>query len=320
MKLCSSLAIALMAMSTIAVAQSPAVAQSLFGGSTGCSSCGCSGGNCGSAAVPQFSSSATPVSTYRGVTTSYAQPTYASGTSSHGQSVASSYNQPVTQSYSQPAVVSYGQPVYNQPVYSQPSTGCSSCSGNTVSQYPTAYPQPSGSFSSSQGVPVNSSYAVPATINSSQIVAGTYTSSAPSTSWSTTSDSAPQTYAVANSGNVSSPTNYAGTYTSSVPTISTYQPSNSYSSVSSSTSQPVSSYASSGSGLAQSKASQAASMGLQGHLGGSLGGARYEGVGWSTRGPQDAVQRCCYWGQRPVSQIGVSQGSNGCWYACVLYR
>ena len=74
------------------------------------------------------------------------------------------------------------------------------------------------------------------------------------------------------------------------------------------------------SGLAQSKAQQAANGGIRGHLGGGLGGARYEGVGWSSRGPQDAIQQCCYWGTRPTAQIGVSQGADGVWYACVLYN
>ena len=76
----------------------------------------------------------------------------------------------------------------------------------------------------------------------------------------------------------------------------------------------------SGSGLAQQKAQQMAQMNMRGHLGGGLGGARYEGVGWSTVSPQHAIQQCCYWGQRPVSQIGVARGSDGSWYACVLYQ
>ena len=47
-------------------------------------------------------------------------------------------------------------------------------------------------------------------------------------------------------------------------------------------------------GLAQSKAVRAAQMGLRGHLGGGLGGARYEGVGWSNQSPRDAIEHCCY--------------------------
>ena len=77
---------------------------------------------------------------------------------------------------------------------------------------------------------------------------------------------------------------------------------------------------SAGSGLAQSKASRAAQMQLRGHLGGGFGNAKYEGVGWSNRSAQSAIQSCCYWGSRPVSQIGVAKSNDGCWYACVLYN
>ena len=74
------------------------------------------------------------------------------------------------------------------------------------------------------------------------------------------------------------------------------------------------------SGLAQMKANQAANGRIRGHVGGGLGGAQYEGVGWSSQSPQAAIQQCCYWGTRPVSQIGCSRGPDGLWYACVLYR
>lgn len=74
------------------------------------------------------------------------------------------------------------------------------------------------------------------------------------------------------------------------------------------------------SGLAQMKANQAANGRIRGHVGGGLGGAQYEGVGWSSQSPQAAIQQCCYWGTRPVSQIGVRQGPDGLWYACVLYQ
>ena len=74
------------------------------------------------------------------------------------------------------------------------------------------------------------------------------------------------------------------------------------------------------SGLAQMKAQQAANGGIRGHIGGGLGGARYEGVGWSNQSPQAAIQQCCYWGTRPTAQIGVSRGADGLWYACVLYN
>ncbi len=72
-------------------------------------------------------------------------------------------------------------------------------------------------------------------------------------------------------------------------------------------------------GLAQRKAQQAANSNLKGHVGGGLGGAKYEGVGWSTISADSAVQACCYWGTRPVAEIGVVRGSDG-WYACVLYN
>jgi len=72
-------------------------------------------------------------------------------------------------------------------------------------------------------------------------------------------------------------------------------------------------------GLAQQKADQAAQSGIQGHLGGGLGGAKYEGVGWSNHSAQNAINSCCYWGVRPTAQIGVSKGNDGFWYACVLY-
>ena len=74
------------------------------------------------------------------------------------------------------------------------------------------------------------------------------------------------------------------------------------------------------SGLAQRKAQQAANGRIRGHIGGGLGGARYEGVGWSSQSAQAAIQQCCYWGTRPTAQIGVSKGADGLWYACVLYN
>lgn len=73
-------------------------------------------------------------------------------------------------------------------------------------------------------------------------------------------------------------------------------------------------------GLAQRKAQQAANGRIRGHIGGGLGGAKYEGVGWSNRSAQAAIEQCCYWGTRPTAQIGVSRGSDGLWYACVLYN
>ena len=105
-----------------------------------------------------------------------------------------------------------------------------------------------------------------------------------------------QTYSSYNGTAAASSQSYGQTYTSSASSSGNVQP-----------------------GLAQQKAQQAAQGGIQGHLGGGLGGAKYEGVGWSNRSAQNAIQSCCYWGTRPTAQIGVSKGSNGFWYACVLY-
>lgn len=75
----------------------------------------------------------------------------------------------------------------------------------------------------------------------------------------------------------------------------------------------------SGSGVAQQKANIQASNQRMQHLGGSFGGGRYEGVGFSTSSPEDAIRKCCYWGQRTPVDIGVQRGNNG-WYATVLYK
>ncbi|MEQ1828762.1 MAG: hypothetical protein ABL921_22555 [Pirellula sp.] len=71
--------------------------------------------------------------------------------------------------------------------------------------------------------------------------------------------------------------------------------------------------------VAQQKASQQASSGQMRHVGGSMGTGRYEGVGFSSRSPDEAIRKCCYWGQRTPVGIGVSRGQNG-WFATVLYR
>lgn len=73
-------------------------------------------------------------------------------------------------------------------------------------------------------------------------------------------------------------------------------------------------------GLAQSKSRVAASRGMRGqHVGGGFGGGRAEGVGFSSVSRADAIRRSCYWGTRPVKQIGVTRGRDG-WYATVIYR
>jgi hypothetical protein len=71
--------------------------------------------------------------------------------------------------------------------------------------------------------------------------------------------------------------------------------------------------------VAKQKATQQASEGRMRHVGGSMGTARYEGVGFSTVSADDAMRKCCYWGQRTPTGIGVVRG-NGGWYATVLYR
>jgi len=71
--------------------------------------------------------------------------------------------------------------------------------------------------------------------------------------------------------------------------------------------------------IAQQKASQQASEGRMRHVGGTMGTGRYEGVGYSTVSADDAMRKCCYWGQRTPTGIGVARGNNG-WYATVLYR
>jgi hypothetical protein len=71
--------------------------------------------------------------------------------------------------------------------------------------------------------------------------------------------------------------------------------------------------------VAQQKATQQASEGRMRHVGGSMGTGRYEGVGFSTSSADEAIRKCCYWGQKTPTGIGVARGSNG-WYATVLYR
>ncbi len=71
--------------------------------------------------------------------------------------------------------------------------------------------------------------------------------------------------------------------------------------------------------VAQQKAQQQASSRQMRHVGGSMGSGRYEGVGFSTVSADDAIRKCCYWGQRTPVGIGVARGQNG-WYATVLYR
>jgi len=55
------------------------------------------------------------------------------------------------------------------------------------------------------------------------------------------------------------------------------------------------------------------------HSGRFAPGASYEGVGFSTVSPQDAIRHCCYWGQRTPVSIDVRRGTGG-WFAVVQYR
>jgi hypothetical protein len=72
-------------------------------------------------------------------------------------------------------------------------------------------------------------------------------------------------------------------------------------------------------GLAQWKAERQAAEGRMRHVGGGFGGGRYEGVGFSTYSSDSAIRACCYWGKRPVREIGVARGRSG-WFATVIYE
>jgi hypothetical protein len=71
--------------------------------------------------------------------------------------------------------------------------------------------------------------------------------------------------------------------------------------------------------VAERKARVAANRLIRGHVGGSLGGARFEGVGWGSS-PQIALRKCCYSGRRPVMAQAVCKGRDGYYYACRLFR
>ena len=76
-----------------------------------------------------------------------------------------------------------------------------------------------------------------------------------------------------------------------------------------------------GTGVAKRKANIQARNGRMAHVqrGTWAPGARYEGVGWSTRSPEAAIRACCYWGKRTPVEIGVTRGRRG-YYACVQYK
>ena len=70
--------------------------------------------------------------------------------------------------------------------------------------------------------------------------------------------------------------------------------------------------------VASAKASYKASRGITGHVGGSFGGARYEGVGFSSSSASSALSYCCYTGKKRVAGSAVVRGRNG-WYAVKLF-
>ena len=70
--------------------------------------------------------------------------------------------------------------------------------------------------------------------------------------------------------------------------------------------------------VASAKAQYAASRGIRGHVGGGFGGASAEGVGFSAHSAQQALNNCCFTGQRRVAGSSVVRGSNG-WYAVKIY-
>lgn len=70
---------------------------------------------------------------------------------------------------------------------------------------------------------------------------------------------------------------------------------------------------------AQEHAEQLAAAGTFGHC--SRRGGGYEGIGLSPVSPDDAVRRCCYWGQRRVREIGTAWSpARRAWIAVVRYE
>lgn len=68
---------------------------------------------------------------------------------------------------------------------------------------------------------------------------------------------------------------------------------------------------------AQQAAENNARRGVMAHCSRRFG--RYEGVGFSSVSADHAVKSCCFWGRRPVREIGVARGARG-WYAVVWYE
>ena len=70
---------------------------------------------------------------------------------------------------------------------------------------------------------------------------------------------------------------------------------------------------------ASAKAQQSANGGVKGwHLGGGYGGGNAEGVAYSPFSAQDALNKCCFTGERAVAASHVVHGYDG-WYAVKIY-
>ena len=67
---------------------------------------------------------------------------------------------------------------------------------------------------------------------------------------------------------------------------------------------------------AQDDANHMARTGVFAHRGRQ--GRCREGIGFSTRSADDAVRRCCFYGQLQPREIGVAQGRRG-FYAVIRY-
>ena len=69
---------------------------------------------------------------------------------------------------------------------------------------------------------------------------------------------------------------------------------------------------------AQAHADHLAATGGFGHC--SRRDGRYEGIGFSTTSPDAAIRACCYWGRRPVREIGTAWSARRRgWIAVVRY-
>jgi hypothetical protein len=69
---------------------------------------------------------------------------------------------------------------------------------------------------------------------------------------------------------------------------------------------------------AQAHADHLAATGSFGHC--SRRDGRYEGIGFSTTSPDAAIRACCYWGRKPVREIGTAWSARRRgWVAVVRY-